>query len=45
MMITVEFYLKGQPKDARRFSRMAEAVAFKKAMMLNPDCEGVWIIH
>lgn len=43
-MITVEFYLKGKSKDFRRFQTMREAVAFKKSMMENPDCEGVWIL-
>ena len=43
-MITVEFYIKGKPKDFRRFSTMCEAAAFKRAMMLNNNCDGVWIL-
>lgn len=44
-MITVEFYIKGQSKDFRRFASMSEAIAFKQAMMANPECDGVWIVR
>lgn len=42
-MITVYFYIKGQPKDYKRFETMSEAQAFIKAMKLNDDCESVGI--
>lgn len=42
-MFIVRFYVKGKSADTLSFDTLAEACAFKQAMMLNSDCEGVFV--
>ncbi len=44
-MTTVVFYLKGKPRDSRRFRTYEEALAFMSGMKLNDACESVTILR
>jgi hypothetical protein len=35
--------MKGKPRDSKTFETFREAMAFMKALQVNPDCESVTI--
>ena len=45
MKTTVEYYIKGQPKQYKSFGTYQEARAFIQALAFNPDCECYGIVR
>jgi predicted transcriptional regulator len=43
MKTTIEFYMKGEPKQYKTFDSLAEARAFMLALNSNPNCESYGI--
>ncbi len=45
MKATIEYYMKGEPKQYKTFDSFKEAQVFMQALNINPDCEAYGVVR